>query len=388
MSQRPDWRVGTRLRRPWRRLADAVSWTRPTSTEIVTVAKSGLAAGIAWSIARAVTGVSDPVLAALTALVVVQVSVRASVRTALQRSAAVVLGVLLALALGDVIGLNGLTVGVLVAVSLGVAELVLRLPAAAARQIPISFLVVLTALAASPATQGWSRALGTVIGAGVGVVVSLVLPASRLVDARQTLDRLAVSLGDVLDAMAAGLEQPWSTDQTEEWRRRARTARDRLYRQAAEAVGNGREAARWNVRDRRHIDTLGRYEDVLPRLERTAIGVSVLSRGLDDHAHLSGTSHAAMPEMGALLVALAEAVRTLMRGVLGEPGDADISGALDRVREQRHRCTAGVYRRAKSVLERDDAPVDGRRESEWLGYAALLVQVDRIVVDLGAPLPT
>ena len=213
--------MGARLRRPWQRLTDAVSWTRPTSTEIGTVAKSALAAGLSWPIARAVTGVSDPVLAPLTALVVVQVSVRASVRTALERSAGVVLGVLLALALGDALGLNGLTVGVLVAVSLGVAELVLRLPASEARQIPISVLVVLTAVAADPVTQGWNRALGTVVGAGVGVVVSLVWPASRLVDARQTLDRLAATLGDVLDAMGTGLAQPWSTDQTAEWRRRA-----------------------------------------------------------------------------------------------------------------------------------------------------------------------
>jgi hypothetical protein len=388
VANRPGWQVGARLRRPWQRLTDAVSWTRPTSTEIGTVAKTGLAAGLAWSVARAVTGVSDPVLAPLTALVVVQVSVRASVRTALQRSAAVVLGVLLALALGDALGLNGLTVGVLVAVSLGVAELVLRLPAAAARQIPISVLVVLTAVAADPVTQGWNRALGTVMGAAVGVVVSLVLPASRLVDARQTLDRLAASLGDVLDTMGTGLAQPWSTDQTAEWRRRARTARDRLYPQAAEAVGDGREAARWNVRDRRHIGTLGRYEDVLPRLERTAIGVSVLSRGLDDHAHLSGTTHQPMPDMGALLVALAEAVRTLMRDILGEPGDTDVSRALDQVRVQRERCTQGAYRRARLALEHDDAPVHDQHESEWLGYAALLVQVDRMVVDLGAPLPT
>ena len=128
----------------------AVSWTRPTSTEIGTVAKSGLAAGLSWWIARAVTDVPDPVLAPLTAVVVVQVSVRASVRTALQRSAAVVLGVLLALAIGDALELNGLTVALLVAVSLGVAQLVLRLPPSAARQVPISGLVVLSAVAASP----------------------------------------------------------------------------------------------------------------------------------------------------------------------------------------------------------------------------------------------
>ena len=163
------------------------------------------------------------------------------------------------------------------------------------------------------------------IGAAVGVAVSLVLPASRLVDARQTLDRLARSLGDVLDAMGAGLQQAWSTDQTEEWRRRARTARDRLVRQAAEAVGNGRESARWNVRDRRHIDVLGHYEEVMPRLERTAIGVSVISRGLDDHARLTGTTHPAMPAMGELMIALASAVRALAHEVLGEADAVDVA---------------------------------------------------------------
>ena len=91
----------------WANVAHAVSWTPPTSTEVGTVAKSGLAAGLAWGIARTASGEASPVLAALSALVVVQVSVRASLRTALQRSAAVVLGVLGALALGDALELNG-----------------------------------------------------------------------------------------------------------------------------------------------------------------------------------------------------------------------------------------------------------------------------------------
>jgi uncharacterized membrane protein YgaE (UPF0421/DUF939 family) len=368
-------------------VADAVSWTPPTSTEIATVAKSGLAAGLSWWLATVVTDVPGPVLAPLTALVVVQFSVRASFFTALQRSAAVVLGVLLALAIGDALQLNGLTIGVLVAVSLGVAELLLRLPEAAARQVPISVLVVLATVTSDPVSFGGERALDTVLGAAVGVVVSLVLPASRLVDARQTLDRLALSLGDVLDAMGAGLQQAWSTDQTQDWRRRARTTRDRLVRQASEAVGNGRESARWNVRDRRHIDALGRYEEVLPRLERTAIGVSVISRGLDDHAHLSGTTHRAMPAMGALMIALANAVRVLVHEVLGESEAADVVRVLGEVRVKRDRCARGAARRARLALEHDQTVDVDQLEGEWLGYAALVVQVDRIVGDLSAPLP-
>ncbi len=380
-------RLSGAVRRPWRRVADTVSWTTPTSTDIGTVAKSGLAAGVSWWLAGVVTGVSDPVLAPLTAIVVVSVSVRASLRTALQRSAAVVLGVLAALAIGDAIGLNGLTVAVVVAVSLGIAQLVLRLPASSARQVPISILVVLAAVNASPKNSGWLRAVDTLLGAGVAVVISLVLPASRVVDARQTLEQLAGHLGGTLDTMGRGLHEPWSTDQTETWRRQARTTRDRLVGQAVEAVGNGRETARWNVRDRRHIDELGHYESVLPRLERTAIGVSVISRGLDDHARLSGATHAAMPAMGALFVALASAVGALMRDVLGGTDGAELVGSLAEVRARRARCVLGASRRAQRALDQDGSDGD-RLEGEWLSYAALLVQVDRIVGDLTAPLPT
>jgi uncharacterized membrane protein YgaE (UPF0421/DUF939 family) len=167
----------------------------------------------------------------------VQVSVLASSLTALQRSAAVVLGVLLALAIGDALDLNGLTVAVRVAVSLGVAQLVLRLPPSAARQVPISGLVVLSAVTASPGTSGWQRGLDTVIGAAVGVVVSLGLPASRLVDARQTLERLADGIGGVLGAMDSGLQQSWSAEQTADWRRSARTMRERARRPSGRGSG-------------------------------------------------------------------------------------------------------------------------------------------------------
>jgi uncharacterized membrane protein YgaE (UPF0421/DUF939 family) len=388
VAAEPSRRLSDRVRRLWRRLANAVSWTRPTSTEIGTVAKSGLAAGLAWGVAQTVTGAPDPVLAPLTALVVVQVSVRSSIRTALQRTAAVVLGVLLALAVGDALDLNGLTVAVVVAASLGVAELVLRLPRAAARQVPVSLLVVLSAVASNQGSQAGRRALDTLLGAAVGIAVSLVLPASRLVDARQTLRRLADGLEGVLETMGSGLQQPWSTDQTEAWRRTARTVRDRLVDQAAEAVGDGREAARWNVRDRRHIDVLGRYEDVMPRLERTAIGVSVISRGLDDHARLAGTMHRAMPAMGALLVALSSAVRALVDDVLGATADADLARALAEVRTRRDRCMQGAFRRARLALEYGERPGGDEVEGEWLGYAALLVQVDRIVGDLSGSLPS
>ena len=373
--------------RVWRRFAAAVRWTPPTSSQIGTVARSGLAAGLAWWLAETVTDEASPVLASLTAVVVVQVSVRESMRTALERSAAVVLGVLVALAIGDALELNAAIVAVLVASSLAVAELLLRLPRAAARQVPISVLVVLSAVSVSPSASGWHRAVDTVLGAIVGVAISLALPTSRVVEARQALQHLTDGLSSVLITMGSGLQKPWSTDETMEWRRTARTVRERLAGDASTAVQSGRESVRWNVRDRPHSDLFERLEDVMPRLERAAIGVSVISRGLDDHARLSGTTHEPMASMGALLSALGRAIQSLAMTVVGGVGAEDFERSLGEVRERRTQCIRGATRRARSAVSDADETQTESLEGEWLNYAALLVQADRIVADLSAPLP-
>ena len=366
-------------------MADAVSWTPPTSTEVGTVAKAALAAGLAWGLAVIFTDVNAPVLAALTAVVVVQVNVRASVRTALQRSAAVVVGVLTALAIGDALSLNAFTVALLVGVSLALAQLVFRLPAAAARQVPISVLFVLTAAAAADPNQPeWRRAGETLIGATVGVVMSLALPASRLVDGRQTVQRLGDGVCEVLQSMALGLQEPWSTDQTRAWRRVSHTVRDRLVDQAWEAVGDGRNTARWNIRDRRHLTELGRYEDAMPCLERTAIGVWAIARGLDDHARLSDEPHRAMPAMGALFASLAAAIAEHVRNILGASQDAAVMAHLDEVQMRRARCMQGASRRARLALECEAGDNRLEVEGEWIGYVSLLVQTDRIAADIRA----
>jgi uncharacterized membrane protein YgaE (UPF0421/DUF939 family) len=386
VTESPDEPQG-RLSRWWSRFTEAVSWTRPTSTEVGIVLKAGLAAGLAWGVASLVTDVSSPLLAPLTAIVTVRVSVRSSVGRAVGRSAAVVLGVLLALAVGDTIDLNGVTIGLLVAGSLAIAELLFRLPLWAATQVPISILVVLGAVATPDRTDARRRAVDTLIGAAVGVAVSLLLPASRRVDARQTLDRLADGLEHTLDTMGQGLGESWTRDDTSEWRRDAHVARDRLVQQALEAVGDSREAARWNHRDRRHIDELGRYEELAQRSERAAIGVSSIARTFDEFAHRSDEAHQPLPRLSALMVALARGIRAVVSEGLGQTGVADVDAAIADVRAKREECMSGARRRARLALESDVASEDDRSAAEWLGYAAVLVHVDRIVHDLTGPLP-
>jgi hypothetical protein len=151
-------------------------------------------------------------------------------------------------------------------------------------------------------------------------------------------------------------------------------------------VGNGREAAHWNVRDRRHITELGRYEEALPRLERAAIGVSVIARGLDDHAQLTGGEHRPMPDMASLLAALGTLVRVRVGGVLGDGSSAEEARAFDEVRVRRRPCEQAAIRQVQQALGEEPAAA-GRAEFEWMSYTALLVQADRIVDDLSAPLP-
>ena len=80
--------------------------------------------------------------------------------------------------------------------------------------------------------------------------------------------------------------------------------------------------------------------------------------------------------------------RAVVHDVLQDPTEGSLADALDEVAARRKRCAAGATRRARLALDHDEADTDGRvLEGEWLNYAAILVQVDRIVVDLRAPLP-
>jgi Aromatic acid exporter family member 1 len=375
------------VRASWSVLAERVAWTPPTRAEVAAVARAGLAAALAWLLAVALTDVEAPVLAPLAALITVRVSVHASIRSAIERSGAVVLGVLVAVAIGNTLGLNALTVGLLTSASLAFALLVLRLPRPAATQVPVSALVVMAALASGEQSYAWMRAFDTVLGAVVGVGVSLALPASRFDDARGSMRRLATVLGEELDAMGDGLATTWSTRETAEWRHTARLTRQRLVEQMTEAIGNGREAAQWNIRDRPHVVELGLYEDVMPRLERTAIGVWAIARGLEDHAQLTGGEHRPMEAMGSLLVSLANLVRAFTGEVLDDHPDGGLAAALQDVSVRRAPCARAAH---LQTLEARDQEVGepGDRRREWMSYTALLVQVDRIVDDLRAPLPS
>jgi len=358
-----------------------MSWTRPTRTEIFVVLKAGLAAGVSFSVARWVTNVPNPLLAPATAIVTVHATAWTSLRIALQRSVAVVAGVIIALIIGDAVPLNGLTVGILVTVALGISVFVLRLSGNPANQLPITLLLVLAVVSYGQRSYGVGRAVDTIIGAAIGGLVSLALPASRLREARSALARLSVELADCLATMGAGVTRPWSDQMTSAWEARAQRARTRLARRAVDAVGSGRKAARWNYRDRGHLDDLAQYEDLAPRLERISIGVSEIARDLDRTAAQTPGDHTPTPRLGALLTALADAVQAL-GDQLDTPGDdRALHAALREVEVRRDESRQGATRRAQLAVDGGANALDPAAD-EWLAYGAVLVQADAIVTDL------
>ena len=365
----------------WQRLKDRVVWVPPTKPEIASVAKAALAAAVAWVVAVAATDVPAPVLAPATAIITSRVSIHASARTAIERSAAVVLGVLAAVAVGKAVGLTGWSVAVLTFGALAVAQLLLRLPRQAATQVPVSLLLVMAAVAAGEEGYAWERALDTVIGAAVGVAVVLLLPASRVADARRTLRQLATTVADLLETMGVALHGQWSTQETAEWRRTARVTRQRLVEETSEAVGGGSRAAVWNLRDRPRMELLRLYEDALPRFERAAIGVWTIARGLDAHAVLTGGEHRPMAAMGDLLGALAGLVRAYADEVVDGGDRAATRAVVDDVVRARAPCAQAAHRQTHAAPA--DLPVGAALLTvEWMSYTALLVQVDRILEDL------
>jgi hypothetical protein len=92
-----------------------------------------------------------------------------------------------------------------------------------------------------------------------------------------------------------------------------------------------------------------------------------------------------MRRMSALLLALGDAARAVVRATLDRGFENERSTAIALVNERREACSVGAIRRAQLALEQDGAR--DRAGDEWLGYAALLVHVDRIMRDLTAPLP-
>ncbi len=236
----------------------------------------------AWEIARVTTDSVYPVFAPLAAMLTVQATVVESLRTGIQRTIGVVAGVLLAFLLASALGVHWWSVGLLVFLGLLIGQS-LAIGSSGSTQIAVSALLVLV-LAGGSNRYAVDRILDTLIGAAVGMIVSLLLvPPLHVRDAGVAVRHFAGSLAAVLTATAESLRGGWPGTATEKCLEQSRALKRELVLTRQE-VDRGEDSIRYNVRSRGNEQIVTLHRRVLTTLAHAEIMTGGITRTLADEA--------------------------------------------------------------------------------------------------------
>jgi uncharacterized membrane protein YgaE (UPF0421/DUF939 family) len=221
------------------RLADPVAWA-----EAAQLAKTALAAVIAWIVAVHVFHLSQGFLAPWAALLTVHATVFGTVRRGVQQVATSVLGVLIAFAAGGLLGIGAVAIGAVVFAGLAAGRL--RGLHDQTTTAAATALVVLTAGYADDGAMLLSRLLDTGIGIAVGLLVNLVVwPPLRDRAAAHRIDEIDDRIGDLLHEIAGELRG--GSASVDDWVARTNALDDDVDA-ARSALGQAHESGRLNPR--------------------------------------------------------------------------------------------------------------------------------------------
>jgi DNA-binding response OmpR family regulator/uncharacterized membrane protein YgaE (UPF0421/DUF939 family) len=219
-----------------------------------------------------------PTFAAIAALLVVQPSINQSFVKGLERSAGVVLGVVLATGLHFLLGDAVWVVLLAIVVSILVAW-ALRLTPTSATQVGISGMLVLTAGVVTP-NYSADRVLETVLGAAVALVVNAVIvPPVLLRPGHLAVARLARDTAVAFERVAIGLTEGWDHDRWHDALLRARSLRQQ-HAKADAALTAARESLTMNPRGGRHRTILDRDVAVTEHLRVLVTRVTGMTRAI------------------------------------------------------------------------------------------------------------
>nr|WP_238345209.1 FUSC family protein [Actinopolymorpha cephalotaxi] len=335
------------------------------------------AAVIAYIVAQQVSGSPQPLLAPLTALIVVQVTLYATLTSGVQRVVSVVVGVLVAVGFAHLVGLTWWSLAILIFASLALGR-ILRL-GPAVQEVAISGMLVIGV--ANPAATAQGRALETLIGAGVGVLLNLLVPPSVYVQtAGEAVDKLADQLSELLRRMAREIQQGVSAENAGSWLAEARRI-DRDFVRVDVALVKAEDSLRLNPRGRQLLHTRLILRSRMDTLDHCAVSVRSLCRTMVDlcgsphrRAFLSDEQLAAL--LAVLLSRLADSFDAF--GVIvtteitpdAKPNRDDLGHALAQARTDRD----AAAQLLRSLVWRDP--------QGWELAGALLAAVDRLMADL------
>jgi uncharacterized membrane protein YccC len=224
-----------------RSLRDPVWWT-----SVIQLAKTAVAAVVAWVLASQVFALPQAFLAPWAALLVVHATVYRTFSRGMRQVTGAVLGVLLAYVVGNLVGLSALAVAVLLVVGLGVGAM--RWFRDESTAVAATGLVVLTTGFSTHDAVLLDRLLDTAIGIVVGLAVNLVVwPPLRDYSAARAIDAIDDGVGELLRDMADELAGRPDQDQVTAWVDRTREL-DEDIEQAWAMVRQAKESGRLNPR--------------------------------------------------------------------------------------------------------------------------------------------
>lgn len=338
----------------------------------VPIARLAVAATAAYVIATRLVASPAPVLAPLTALLVVSSTVSATLRNSLQRIVSVIAGVLVALAVTAVVPLTWWSLGVVVLGALLVGRH-LHL-GDQYLEVPISAMLIL-AVSWQADVAAWSRVDETLLGAVVGVLVSLLAPSLHLQPAGDALGELGVRTAAHLRDVGRRVTREWTVEDADGWVTAARGLSGTVD-QARKAVERGEESLKLNPR-RRSVDGAERSLAAgLTSLESIAIHVRVICRSLRERvAEADAPTVPIRWALGHLLRASADAVDAFAALVA-----ADVTAPVPDVQPLRE---AVARARTHATVAAELLLVDGAAEREtWHAHGALLAHCDRLLDEL------
>jgi len=256
------------------KLRDPVAWT-----DGIQVVKTAVAAVIAWEIAAGWLELPQPFLAPWAALLVVHSTVYRSFWRGAKQIGATVVGVLLAWAAGHTMGLDALSLALMVTAALVIAQN--RWLKDEASTAAATALIVLTTGASTADHVLLARLLDTAIGVGVGVVVNaLVWPPLRDLTAARAIAAVGRGVGDLLGQVAEEFGHGCTEDHVEGWIRRSQEL-DEEVDEAWALVRQARESGRLNPRkDSSVVREPGTFGDLLDRTEQALAEVRSMARTL------------------------------------------------------------------------------------------------------------
>jgi hypothetical protein len=224
-----------------------------------------------------------PLIAALTALIVVQVTLTGTVVNGFQRVLSVVAGVVLALAFASFVGLTWWSLGLLIAASIVVGQLLRLGPQLI--EVPISAMLVLgVGFTASAESAAAGRAIETLVGTLVGVLVNLVIPpAVQNRYAGEAIQKLADEIASLLETSAVEIPRGLTPEAAARWLEDARRLNRHVPR-VDRALAHAEESRQLNIRALASRDRGVGLRDGLDALEHCSVTVRSLFRSFHDAA--------------------------------------------------------------------------------------------------------